>query len=201
MHRQILIPSEEVSQIVAEVAKKVDGHYDDRSLGIFMLGVLKGGITFTSDLGQELWRLGYEKTTLGFVQSSSYGKRTVSSGNPNLAFLSKREDIEGKHILVIEDLIDNGFTLKAILKELAQFFPASLAVATLLAKPDNQKIIWPDDIPLFIGRNLKGKPWVDGRGIDSGEENRFSPDIGVQTEEPMTMEEARAAFLVLTHVA
>lgn len=195
MHRQILIPSDEISRIVAEIAKNADDHYDDPSLGLLILGVLKGAFIFTGDLGKAMYELGYQNSTLGFVQSSSYGNKTVSSGEPNLAFLAKREEIEGKHVLVAEDLVDNGFTLDAILQALAKFFPASLAVATLLAKPDNQQIDWPANIPLFVGRRLKGKPWIDGYGIDTQERNRFSPDINVVTEELLTMQEARTLFL------
>lgn len=175
--REILIPESSISSAVHKLANKISGKHRTQFLRqpLTMLGVLKSAAMFTNDLSRFVQKNGVA-VQIDYVQASSYGDGTESSGAPILTWTSPPETLTGKNILLVEDMIDTGTTLKALLEVLCQLEPSSLQVAVLLQKdtPQNQAITWPVPVhALFTIPDL----WVDGYGIDSANKNRALADV------------------------
>jgi hypoxanthine phosphoribosyltransferase len=170
---RILIPEPELQARVAELGQAINATYSDADRPLLVC-VLKGAFVFLADLVRHL-EIRHE---VDFMEISSYGAGTVSSGVVRI-LLDLGQNIEGRHVLVVEDIIDSGRTLDYITRNLGTRGPASLRVCTLLSKPERREL----DVPLdFVGFEVPDE-FVVGYGLDFAEEYRNLPFIGVLKEE------------------
>jgi hypoxanthine phosphoribosyltransferase len=170
---KILIPEDVLQARVAELGQAINTMYadDDHPL---LVCVLKGAFMFLADLVRHLEM----RHAVDFMEISSYGAGTVSSGVVRI-LLDLEQNIEGRHVLIVEDIIDSGRTLDYITRNLRTRNPASLRVCTLLSKPSRREIDVPVDL---IGFEIPDE-FVMGYGLDFAEEYRNLPFIGVLKEE------------------
>jgi len=169
---KVLIPEDVLQARVAELGRAINATYtdDDRPL---LVCVLKGAFMFLADLTRHL-EMRHE---VDFMEISSYGAATRSSGVVRI-LLDLEQNVEGRHVLIVEDIIDSGRTLDYITRNLQTRGPVSLRVCTLLSKPSRREI----DVPLdFVGFEVPDE-FVVGYGLDFVEEYRNLPFIGVLKE-------------------
>ncbi len=168
----VLITEEAVREKTAELAEQVGKDYADLCTGtddLLLVGVLKGAVMFMTDLARALPL----PVQLEFMAVSSYGSSTSSSGVVRILKDLDR-DIAGRHVLIVEDIIDSGLTLSWLLKNLESREPASLTVCTLLRKPDAVTV----DVPVrYVGFDIPNE-FVVGYGLDYAERYRDLPFIG-----------------------
>lgn len=149
------------------MAEQINKEYEKKEL--LLVCILKGSVMITCELAKRLTM----PVQFDFMQASSYGSGTESSGK----IIVKKElenDIAGKHVLVIEDIIDSGCTLHFLLEELSTRKPASLRLCTLLDKPDRRKVEVDVD---YIGFQIPDE-FVVGFGLDYDQKYRNLPYIG-----------------------
>ena len=169
---EILIDEDALSSRVAELGAEVSADYQGRDL--LLIGVLKGAVFFMADLMRHV-RVPCE---VDFMAISSYGDSTDSSG---IVRILKDLDIniEGRDVLVVEDIIDSGLTLSYLMRNLESREPASLEVCALMTKPARREI----DVPVrYIGFEIPNR-FVVGYGLDFGERYRNLPYVAVLSEE------------------
>ena len=168
----VLITEDEIREKTAELAAEVGKDYADRCAGpddLLLVGVLKGAVMFMTDLARAL----PVPVQLEFMAVSSYGSATSSSGVVRILKDLDR-DIAGRHVLIVEDIIDSGLTLSWLLKNLESRQPASMEVCTLLRKPDAVMV----DVPVrYVGFDIPNE-FVVGYGLDYAERYRDLPFIG-----------------------
>ena len=165
---ELLLSQEAVQAKVVELGAILDRDYADKKP--LMICVLKGALMFMADLTRAM-KISLE---LDFMAVSSYGVSTKSSGVVRI-LKDLEAGIEGRHIIIVEDIIDTGLTLKYLLENLKSRKPASLKICTLLAKPSRRKV---DLTPDYCGFEIEDK-FVVGYGLDFAEEYRNLPFIGV----------------------
>lgn len=165
----VMIDEDQIQEKIAELAHKISIDFHNEE--VYFLCVLKGGLIFCSDLMRAI-KLPLE---VGFVSVSSYGDKTVSSGE--VIYKSPiPEEIKGKNIIVVEDIVDSGTTLRALLTKIRdEYSPRALKVASLLFKPSRN--IHPIDIH-YLGFKIEDK-FVVGYGLDYAQKYRNVPFIGV----------------------
>ncbi len=154
---------------VAELAASLDNRFR-HSNPPHIIGVLKGGFVFVADLIRAM----SIPVTLDFIQVSSYGSHTRTSGSPQLLELPAME-LKGRDVIIVEDIVDTGLTLKSIRASLLTRQPHSLTTVTLLAKPSKHKV--PVSIDL-VGFKL-GSEFVVGYGLDANETYRDLPYLAI----------------------
>lgn len=167
----ILISEEQIKTRTIELANEIAERYpqDAPEGDLLLVGVLKGAVMFMTDFARAL----PIPTQLEFMAVSSYGSSTSSSGVVRILKDLDR-DISGRHVLIVEDIIDSGLTLSWLKRNLATRNPASLAVVTLLRKPDAIKV----DIEVAnVGFDIPNE-FVVGYGLDYNERYRDLPYIG-----------------------
>lgn len=165
---KVLISEADIQQRVRELAAEISRDYAGEE--ITLVGVLKGAFIFLSDLARHL-----EATnTIEFMSVSSYGASTTSSGEVRV-LLDLRTSIEGKHVLVVEDIVDTGLTLHYLLDLLAARGPASLKTCALVRKKERHEV---EIVPDYLGFDIPNV-WVVGYGLDFEELYRALPYIGV----------------------
>ncbi len=165
--QSVLITKEEIDAKLAELAAKIDAEYAGKEL--LIVGVLKGAVMVMADLARAL----STPVTMDWMAVSSYGAGTQSSGVVRI-LKDLDTDIKGKHVLIVEDIIDSGLTLSWLLSNLGSREPASLEVCTLLRKPDAAKV----DIDVkWIGFDIPNE-FVVGYGLDFAEKYRNLPFVG-----------------------
>jgi hypoxanthine phosphoribosyltransferase len=168
---EVLIDEETLAARVAELGADVSADYEGRDL--LLIGVLKGAVFFMADLMRHLT----VPCEVDFMAISSYGDATDSSG---IVRILKDLDIniEGRDVLVVEDIIDSGLTLSYLIRNLESREPASLEVCALLTKPSRREI----DVPVrYVGFEIPNK-FVVGYGLDFAERYRNLPYVGVLDE-------------------
>jgi hypoxanthine phosphoribosyltransferase len=168
---EILIDEETLAARVAELGAEVSADYQGRDL--LLIGVLKGAVFFMADLMRHLT----VPCEVDFMAISSYGDATDSSG---IVRILKDLDIniEGRDVLVVEDIIDSGLTLSYLIRNLESREPATLEVCALLTKPSRREI----DVPVrYVGFEIPNK-FVVGYGLDFAERYRNLPYVGVLSE-------------------
>jgi len=168
---EVLIDRETLANRVAELGAEVSADYEGRDL--LLIGVLKGAVFFMADLMRHLT----VPCEVDFMAISSYGAATDSSG---IVRILKDLDIniEGRHVLVVEDIIDSGLTLSYLIRNLESREPATLEVCALLTKPSRREI----DVPVrYVGFEIPNK-FVVGYGLDFAERYRNLPYVGVLDE-------------------
>lgn len=163
---EVLISEAELQGKIAEIAARISEDYAGRN--ILVIGVLKGAIFFISDLVRQL----SVACELDFMAVSSYGASTHSSG---VVRILKDLDvpIAGRHVLIVEDVIDSGLTLSYLLKNLTSRGPATLEICTLLAKPGYKRL---NIAARYVGFELPDV-FVVGYGLDYAERYRNLPHI------------------------
>ena len=169
---EILIDEETLSARVAELGAEVSVDYQGRDL--LLIGVLKGAVFFMADLMRHL----SVPCEVDFMAISSYGDSTDSSG---VVRILKDLDInmEGRHVLVVEDIIDSGLTLSYLMRNLESREPATLEVCALLTKPARREI----DVPVrYVGFEIPNR-FVVGYGLDFAERYRNLPYVAVLSAE------------------
>ena len=168
-HPPVLISEEDIQARVAELAAQISDDYRDKG-DIVLVGVLKGAFIFLADLSRALTI----PRTIEFIAVSSYDSGSVSSGAVRLV-MDVRGNIENRHVLIVEDIVDTGHTLKYLIGILESHRPASIRTAALLQKPERAEV----DVPIdYIGFGI-GDEWVVGYGLDYAEHERTLPYIGV----------------------
>ncbi len=166
--KSILISEEEIQELVSELGDRINKDYEGKEV-IFAV-ILKGSLVFAADLMRRLTM----PVRLDFMQASSYGESAVSSGIINI---KKDLDnvISGKHVLIIEDIIDSGNTLAKLKQVLLERDPASVKICTLLSKPSRREM----DVEVeYVGKDIPDE-FVVGYGLDFNERYRNLPYIGI----------------------
>ncbi len=158
---ETLVPAEDLQRRVAELGGEISRDYEGREL--MMIGVLKGAVLFMADLMRELT----VPCEVDFMAVSSYGSATDSSG---VVRILKDLDaaIEGRDVLLVEDIVDSGLTLHYLLKNLKARDPRSLEVCALLTKPERRRV----DLPIrYVGFEIPNR-FAIGYGLDHGQKYR-----------------------------
>jgi len=169
---RVLISEDEVQARIIELGKALNQAYSDEDRPLLVC-VLKGAFMFLADLTRELTM----RHEVDFMETSSYGARTKSSGVVRI-LLDLERSIEGRHVLIVEDIVDSGRTLNYVTRNLETRNPASIRVCTLLDKPSRRVV----DVPVdFVGFEVPDE-FVIGYGLDFDEEYRNLPFIGVLKE-------------------
>ncbi len=167
----VLISEKEIDARVTELAQRISEDYAD-SDEVVLVGVLKGSFIFLADLSRRLT----VPRTIEFIAVSSYGSGSVSSGAVRLV-MDVRGNIEGKNVLIVEDIVDTGHTLEYLMGILESHRPASIRTCALLHKAEAAQV----DVKLdYVGFGI-GSEWVVGYGLDFAEQNRTLPYIGIVT--------------------
>jgi hypoxanthine phosphoribosyltransferase len=163
---EILVQSDDLRQRIRAIAAEINEDYAGKNL--LLVGVLKGAVFFLADLMRQL-EIDCE---LDFMAVSSYGSSTESSG---VVRILKDLDtpIEGRDVLIVEDIVDSGLTLSYLLKNLGSRNPASLEVCSLLVKPDRFKV---DPDLRYVGFEIPDK-FVVGYGLDHAQQLRNLPYV------------------------
>ena len=165
---RVLISEEEIAQRLRELGEQITRDYEGEV--VLVVGVLRGAFMFMADLARHI----RVATEFDFMAVSSYGSATKTSGVVRI-LKDLDEEIAGRHVLVVEDIVDSGLTLQYLLRTLKLRRPASLEVATLLLKGDMQRV--PVDVR-YVGFTI-GPEFVVGYGLDFDQLYRNLPYVGV----------------------
>lgn len=177
-HPTTLIAEADIQRRVAELAAQISSDYGDKER-VTLLAVLKGAFIFLADLARQLTI----PHRVEFIALSSYDKGTVSSGVVRLE-MDVRDSIEGDHVIIVEDIVDTGHTLRHLIELLGTRNPASVRTCALVRKKDRHEVEVAID---YLGFDIPDA-WVVGYGLDYAERYRTLPYIGVvqpgETEPP-----------------
>jgi hypoxanthine phosphoribosyltransferase len=169
---RVIVTEEQIREKTDELAKEVAASFGQVD-SLLLVGVLKGAVMFMADFARALGRYG-PPVELEFMAVSSYGQGTSSSGVVRILKDLDR-DIAGRHVIVVEDIVDSGLTLSWLLKYLQSRSAASVDVVALLRKPDAIKV----SVPVrFVGFDIPSE-FVVGYGLDYAERYRDLPFVGV----------------------
>jgi hypoxanthine phosphoribosyltransferase len=168
---EILVQADELAHRVRQLGQEISRDYADRNP--LLVGVLKGAVFFLSDLmrGIEI------PCEVDFMAVASYGSATDASG---VVRILKDLDtpVDGRHVLIVEDIVDSGLTLQYLLRNLGARDPASLEVCALLTKPERRKV----DLPTrYVGFEIPNR-FAIGYGLDLGERYRNLPYVAALAE-------------------
>ena len=165
---EILVQADDLQHRVRQLGAEISRDYEGRNL--VLVGVLKGAVFFLSDLMRNI----EIPCEVDFMAVASYGSATDSSG---VVRILKDLDaaIEGRDVLIVEDIVDSGLTLQYLLRNLGSRTPASLEVCALLTKPERRKV----DLPTrYVGFEIPNR-FVVGYGLDYAERHRNLPFVAV----------------------
>ena len=165
--QEVLITEQEIAQRLDEMAAQIDADYEGKD--ILLVGVLKGAVYVMADLSRRLHR----SAPMDWMAVSSYGSGTKSSGVVRI-LKDLDTDISGRHILIVEDIVDSGLTLSWIRSNLESRQPASVEICTLLRKPEAAKVHIDCK---WVGFDIPNE-FVVGYGLDYAEKYRGLKDIG-----------------------
>src|SRR5436190_4378399 len=163
---EILVQPDDLRRKVADLGKQISADYEDKDL--LLVGVLKGAVFFLSDLMREIT----VPCEVDFMAVASYGSATDSSG---VVRILKDLDaaIEGRDVLIVEDIVDSGLTLQYLLRNLGARNPRSIEVVALLTKPARRKVELPTK---YVGFEIPDR-FAIGYGLDYGEHFRHLPFV------------------------
>lgn len=176
-HVKVLFSEEEVDRVIEEQARKISKDYEGRQ--VHLVCVLKGGVFFMCELAKRIT----VPVTMDFMALSSYGDGTASSGYITMK-KELDESIQGRDVLIVEDIVDSGRTLKYLVEELSRRNPASLRLCTLLDKPDRRVVDIKADYTCFEIPDV----FVVGYGLDYAQKYRNLPYIGIVEMEETKVE-------------
>lgn len=170
--REILVSEEKIMETVKEIAKKITKDYEGKNL--LVVGVLKGSVLFTADLIKNI-KIPCE---IDFMAVSSYGNSSETSGIVRI-LKDLDHSVEGKDILIVEDIVDSGVTLSYLLEYLKNRKANSVEIVTLLSKPARRKV----DLDIkYCGIEVPDE-FLVGYGLDFAERYRNLPYVGILKEE------------------
>ena len=165
---RILLPEQEVNERIAELGRQISEDYAGKS--VHLICILKGRVFFTCELAKRIT----VPVSMDFMSVSSYGAGTESSGVVKIK-KDLDEPLEGRDVIVVEDIIDSGRTLSYLVKELGERKPAGIRLCTLLDKPERRVT----DVKVdYVGFNIPDE-FVVGYGLDYAQKYRNLPYIGV----------------------
>ena len=168
---EILVQSDELAHRVRELGERISADYEQRDL--LLVGALKGAVFFLSDLMRHL----EVPCEVDFMAVASYGSSTDSSGVVRI-LKDLDANIEGREVLIVEDIVDSGLTLSYLLRTLQAREPRSLEVCALLTKPERRKV----ELPIkYVGFEIPNR-FAIGYGLDFGERFRNLPYVAVLEE-------------------
>jgi len=168
--QEILLDSDTIQARVRELGAQISRDYADKQ-PLLLVCILKGGVMFLTDLMRHIT----VPHCIDFMAIASYGDGARQSSGRVRIDMDLRQDIAGKHILIVEDIIDSGFTMQYILSLLGTREPASVRICTLLSKPTRRQV----DVALdYVGFEIPDK-FVFGYGLDLDEIFRNLPFVGV----------------------
>jgi len=163
----VLLTEAQIHTRLSEIAAEIDRDYAGKDL--LLVGVLKGAVMVMADLARSLSR----SADMDWMAVSSYGSGTTSSGVVRI-LKDLDADLDDRHVLIVEDILDSGLTLSWLIKNLSSRNPASVEVFTLLRKPDAQKV---NVNPRYIGFDIPNE-FVVGYGLDYAERYRNLRCVG-----------------------
>ena len=173
--KEILLTEEKIKSIVKELAERINTDYAGKELLVIV--ILKGSFVFAADLVREI-EIPLE---LDFMVVSSYGSGSSSSGIVKI-IKDLNESIKGKHVIIIEDILDSGITLSNLMEVLKVRQPETLEICTLLNKPERRKA---QVDAKYIGCDIPDE-FIVGYGLDYDEKYRNLPFVGVLRPEVYT---------------
>lgn len=166
---EVMISEAEIKSRVAELGKQISDHYRDSGSEMVLVGLLRGSFMFMADLCRTI-DVSHE---VDFMTASSYGNGTSSTRDVKI-LKDLDEDIRGKDVLIVEDIIDSGNTLSKVRELFSLRGPKSLAICTLLDKPSRREV----DVPVeYVGFAIPDE-FVVGYGIDYAQRYRHLPYVG-----------------------
>lgn len=168
-HVRVLIPEGQIEEKIIEIADKISEEYKGKSL--HLICILKGGAMFMCELAKRIHDV---DISFDFMSVSSYGAGTTSSGVVKIV-KDLDEPLEGKHVLIVEDIIDTGHTLNHLTKLLESRGPVSIEICTLLNKPSRRE----KEVPVKYSCFEIPDKFVVGYGLDYDQRYRNLPFIGV----------------------
>ena len=168
-HVRVLIPEDEIRDKIIEVADKISEAYKGESL--HLICILKGGAMFMCELAKRIHDV---NISFDFMSVSSYGAGTTTSGIVKIV-KDLDEPLEGKNVLIVEDIIDSGITAEKLRQDLAKHNPKSVKMVSLLFKPEALKV---GNAPEYVGFEIPRK-FILGYGLDIDGLARNLPDIYV----------------------
>jgi len=170
-HKKLVISREAIATRVKELAARISRDYAGKNP--LLVGILKGAFIFLADLARAL----DFPVEVDFVRLRSYGAGTTTSGEVHIT-KDVETPLEGRHVVVVEDIVDAGLTLNFLLGHLAGCNPASLKVCCLIDKTERRQV----EVPLdYVGFTI-AKGFLVGYGLDCGENCRTLPDIHEMVE-------------------
>jgi hypoxanthine phosphoribosyltransferase len=168
---EVMLSEEEIKSKVKELGKRIEADYKGEE--VIVVGILNGAFIFIADLIRNIDL----DVRMDFMRVSSYGNSTISSNTVKI-IKDLDVDIKGKHVLIVEDIIDTGITLTNLVKALKTREPKSLKLCTLIDKPERRK----SDIKVdYVGFTIEDK-FIVGYGLDFAEQYRNLPYIAILKE-------------------
>ena len=167
---KVLLSEDQIKSIVSKLGAEITAHYKNTSEELIVIGLLRGSFIFMADLVRKI----DHPMITDFMTASSYGNQTASSGNVKI-IMDLDEPIAGRHVLLVEDIIDTGNTFSKIIDLLQNRNPKSLKICTLLNKPSRREAHVDID---FCGIDIADE-FVVGYGLDYAQKYRNLPYIGV----------------------
>jgi hypoxanthine phosphoribosyltransferase len=167
--KEVLIDADKLQARVKELGEKISADY--AGLDFLLICILKGGVPFLTDLMRQI-SIPHE---VDFLAVSSYGRGARSSGGVVRILKDLDESIEGRHIIIVEDIIDSGYTLGYITRLLGTRHPASIKICALLDKKERREVVIPVD---YVGFVIPDE-YVFGYGLDLDQKFRNLPFIGI----------------------
>lgn len=165
---EVLFTADQIAERIAEIAAQIDADYADKDL--LLIGVLNGAVMVMSDLQRAM----RNHVEMDWMAVSSYGSGTQSSGVVRI-LKDLNTDLEGRHVIVVEDIIDTGLTLSYLMSNLASRKPASLEIMTMFRKPEASRM--EVDVK-YIGYDIPNQ-FVVGYGLDYDGHYRNLRDVGI----------------------
>ncbi|MEE9188366.1 MAG: hypoxanthine phosphoribosyltransferase [Anaerolineales bacterium] len=165
---EVLIPADELQNRIVQLGKEISEDYQDKNL--HLICILRGGVLFLADLMRHIDL----PHTIDFMAVSSYGSGARQTTGQVRIALDLKEDIRDRDVLLVEDIVDSGYTVASVLEMLATRHPRSLKVCTLLDKAERREV----DVPIHYRGFAIPNKFVFGYGLDLDEYYRNLPFIG-----------------------
>lgn len=168
---RVMIPAAKIDEAVTAVAQRINADYVDKDTPLFV-GVLNGSFMFMSDLIKKI----EFNSELSFVKLASY-EGTQTTGDVK-CLIGLNQSLEGRHVIIVEDIVDTGESIERMVRDLEKLHPASIAVCTLFFKPGSYR----KQIPIDYRAMEIGNEFIVGYGLDYNQLGRNLKDIYVVTE-------------------